>query len=643
MVERCLSLRVRRFLMLVLVVMLAFGPIMRAYADDFEGGGGASRSFNSSFGTVWYGPTASGLYVRYGVVANTRYDAAVYCCRGRSFDDLSAAKRVKLLRDGDFSQFAELFNASKPELTDDWSGDSAIVMAWNSARQLYGETYCWNARYTNDQKIRAQEAIEDVLNDDDTSSGDTTSPEIPDGDVGEGSGDDANLVFIPIHQWAPSDYYQPLSYVAVDKDIYNRLVSLAENTYAGDNYVFAGVQGGPEHTYFYAYVGLKYGNGDLVKRAGPDSQYELYGEGDVNISYARNYAWVDGQYNGGNYTKVNATRISQFTNLALKDKYEPGWPWWWISGFNESTPVEPPDEWPDPPTTVTPTPPDVPTPPDPIDPTPPDPIDPTPPNPWIPIPGDTVDITGEDFQDLIDALDQHCQHLQASIQSNVSQLWSLQSEFLSAQFDDLFGSLDSNFTWLGNDVIIASFTDLKSYLKDLFDWLADRMDFNIELEGGQYDDTSVIYWLKQIWSKLPTGINTKPSDPVTNPDGWWDWLTQLLNNLAADLMMLGHDSLAGVLETLNQLRNKFPFSLPWDVAAMLGLLVGPAVCPEFDVPCYAVSMEGLQQVGTYHITLEAYETVWQGVKWIETLAFAVYLIMNTSNLMDMVQRTVRPR
>lgn len=83
--------------------------------------------------------------------------------------------------------------------------------------------------------------------------------------------------------------------------------------------------------------------------------------------------------------------------------------------------------------------------------------------------------------------------------------------------------------------------------------------------------------------------------------------------------------------------------MPWDVAALLALLVGNPVCPEFDIPCYTVSLEGLQEVGTYHITLEPYGTAWEGVKWIETLAFAVYLITHTGGLMDMVIKTVRPR
>lgn len=627
---------------MVLVVMLAFGSITRAYADDYEGGGGASQSFNSSFGTVWYGPTASGLYVRYGVVANTRYDAAVYCCRGRSFDlnDLSATKKSKLLNNGDFNQFAQLFNASKPELTDDWSGDAAIVQSWNSARQLYGETYCWNARYTNDQKIRAQEAIEDVLNDDDTPSGGgsgsggvTGTPEI---------GEDVAL--IPVTEWYENELN--VEYVMITQSAYSDLQSFISSH---DNYILL------------AYVGANGGKlGKLGGRVCAISEdgfkfYQEAGDGSSGRTWCircfdlrRVYYIETGgtvvEHDGKRCFDMRGAAVSQTSANALDGCY----PIMYrnydedAGGGGDDEPTEPPIEWPTPPT-ETPTPPEVPTPGDPTQPTPPDPVTPTPGNPWIPIPDEDISITGEDFQDLIDALNEHCIHLQDSIQSNVSQLWDLQSDFLGTQFEDLFGLISDNFTWLGSDVIAESYNDLKSYLHELFEWLSEQLNFDVTVEGGQYDDTSVLYWLKQIWAKLPTGINTRPTDPVTNPDGWWDWLTQLLNNLAADLMALGHDELAGVLETLNELRNKFPFSLPWDVAALLGLLVGVPVCPEFDMPCYTVTLEGLQEVGTYHITLEPYETVWEGVKWIETLAFAVYLIMNTGGLMDMVTKTVRPR
>lgn len=613
MVERCLSFRVRRILLLVMVVMLALGPMTRAYADDFGGGGGASQSFNSRFGTVWYGPTASGLYVRYGVVANTRYDAALYCCRGRSVDpnDLSAKKKSKLLGNGDFNQFAALFNVGKPELTDDWSGDASIVMAWNSARQLYGETYCWNARYTNDQKIRAQEALEDVLNDDDTPSG---------GGSGSGGGGvtgtpetDENAAMIPVYEWFEND--RDIQYVIININAYNDLQQyIAEHS----NYELLAYVGGSNNNVnsLGARVGaFAKGSYTFYKEPETASSNRRYS---VRCTGARRVYYKD---SGGQIVEYNGKRCydlrSASVSNANRDAVDGCYPIMYRNirddsggggGGGGDEPTEPPVNWPDPPT-ETPQPPEVPTPGDPVG-----------PNPWLPIPDEDIDITGDDFQDLLDALNEHCIHLQNSIESNISQLWDLQSDFLSSAFEDL-----------------------KSYLHELFEWLSEQLNFDVTVEGGQYDDTSVIYWLKQIWASLPTGINTRPTDPVTNPDGWWDWLTQLLNNLAADLMMLGHDKLAGVLETLNELRNKFPFSLPWDVAALLGLLVGVPECPEFDMPCYTVSLQGLQEVGTYHITLEPYETVWEGVKWIETLAFAVYLITHTGGLMDMVTKTVRPR
>lgn len=661
------------------LLLLALFPICSAYADDFEGGDGGSHDIGGSypnFGTVWYGPKLQdvndGYKYRYGVVAYTQYDAAFYCCIGSSaldFNRLSAKKKQKLLAESDFYSFANTFKVGKPDLTtDNWSGDAEIVLAWQSARVLYGETYCYNSIYGDAEKQRCTECIQRVLNEDDSSGGGGTDISADDAFIYNGQ------AYIPIVQWSNDWTYSGFNCLQMQEAKWNSLVSYAQEkgwqVYA---FVANGGFGSTTIDHQSEYISA------WVMALDPDNV--TYDEDTYSISFDEafdtkvmyNYVVKTRmKYQMSTATIPNHGTVG-YIGLATQKDYtfskgvwqfegnfgndsETGLPRKWplapiyyasiIKGTQEDEPENPdepepdPPVWPSPPSKPVGGSPDVPTPGDPIDPTPPDPVDPTPGEPWIPIPGETVDITGEDFQDLIDALDEHCQHLQAAIQSNVSQLWSLQSGFLSAQFSDLFSSLDSYFGWLGTDVIVASFTDLKAYLKELFDWLSERMDFNIQVEGGQYDDTSVVYWLKQIWAKLGDGINTQPTDPVVESDDWWAWFLALMGNFVAMLLAFGADKLGDVTSAVQTLAGKFPFCLPWDLAAMFALLDATPVIPSFDLPCFALTSGGLQEVGQYHITLEAFDGVWEGIRWVERLGFVVMLVRYTDKLMSVMRRAV---
>ena len=172
------------------------------------------------------------------------------------------------------------------------------------------------------------------------------------------------------------------------------------------------------------------------------------------------------------------------------------------------------------------------------------------------------------------------------------------------------------------------FKSLKTYLKSLFQWLADQFDYTFD--GGDYDDSSILYWLRRIYYKLGAGrVNTRPTDPVADPVGIGDWLAQLFRNFLGGLLGIGGEALDAVLDALDDLRNKFPFSIPWDLAAILGLLVADPVAPNFDVPQYTITNEGLQQVATYHIDLAVFDDVMVGVRTMETLVFAFCLAFKT--------------
>lgn len=185
---------------------------------------------------------------------------------------------------------------------------------------------------------------------------------------------------------------------------------------------------------------------------------------------------------------------------------------------------------------------------------------------------------------------------------------------------ELIGDFDSD--------VHKEFKSLKTYLKSLFQWLANQFDFTFD--GGDYDDSSILYWLRRIYYKLGAGrVNTRPTDPVADPVGIGDWLAQLFRNFLGGLLGIGGDALDAVLDALDDLRSKFPFSIPWDLAAILGLLVADPVAPNFDVPQYTITTEGLQQVATYHIDLSIFDDVMVGVRTMETLVFAFCLAFKT--------------
>lgn len=611
----------------IIAVCLAVVPRF-AFADDFEGGGGGSHGFGGSYpnwGTVWYGPkktsnTVGTTYYQYGVVAYTKYDAALYNLDidESLYGELTNKKKSKLISgSNDFKDFADIFKVGKPDLDPSliFNTDYAVISSWKSACDLYGETYCYSAMYTLAQKQAARDYVISILQQ---------------SDGGEGGGATGG----------------------VEIKISNTLVFAGNGEkYAGDSLTVNFTENQMEWLTNNGFIDQAFSV--ITKRNGANGQIWI-----AAATEPLELVYVDGKLRYLKNNNASGVRVIQRL-LAAEQKSENVWDvtsiasgsngnlgsgktWDWSgvayisiegggdSGGGDDDP-EPPVTWPKEPTTPKPDPPVVPTPPEPDPPDPPDPTPPDPPTPWLPIPGPDDDpITGDEFQDLIDALAEHCKHIRDNITENVGQLWTNQSELLVTEFSSTRDTLTDNLQWLGTDVIANGFSDLSGYLNDLFQWLADQMQFNINVEGGQYDDTSVVYWLKRIWSKLGTGdINVRPTDPVTDNDGWWEYLLQLMDNFVSFLLGFGLDKLGDVGSSLQTLTGKFPFSLPWDLAALFGLLVAPPQTPSIDFPQYTVDVGGIQQVGTYHLSLESYNDAWEQVRWLERVGFCVLLIKSS--------------
>lgn len=309
-----------------------------------------------------------------------------------------------------------------------------------------------------------------------------------------------------------------------------------------------------------------------------------------------------------------------------------------------------------------------------------------------------------DIQGILDAMDEHCIHLQNCITSNFGGYWSSISTLISNEFSNLktymqtltesvngmiewlaevidgdfsyqntymnslataitnklgwlgnmlhadlgyqntylqqvASSINDNIQWLGG-LVADYFESMAEYLHDLFEWLAEQFDFSVS--GGSYNDDTVVSWLKKIWSKLGSGTSSRPADPVSDPVGTGGWLDTLFNNLVTALTDLFPGLLDELLGGLGELTSKFPFSIPWDVAALLGLLVAPAECPSVEIPAYTYDGTSIVQAGSYDIDLEEYDEVWGGVRMMMKVAFVMYVLVHTKDFMAVIEKVVSP-
>lgn len=301
-------------------------------------------------------------------------------------------------------------------------------------------------------------------------------------------------------------------------------------------------------------------------------------------------------------------------------------------GGTGGDPVLPPNNWPDNDPVEDPGPPDLPEPGDPVEPIEPDPpdqpVDPYPDPPTVVAPVIPQD---PDLTDLLDALANHCRHLRDALHAEFEAFdedFRDQVKWLSDCFSDVIESLDGS--------IGLYFDHLERYLYNLFHWLADQFDFTFNSDG--YDDSSVILWLRKIYSKLGTGGggNTRPVDPVSDPFGIGEWLENLFNNFLIDLIAIGAGELADVIADFRDLVTKFPFSIPWDLAAMLALLVADPVTPVIDFPWYAMTSSGLVST-TVRIDCAAWNGTMESVRFMEKLAFCMLLASRSKDLLDFIR------
>lgn len=602
--------------------VLRFAAIQALVAFCFVSTAYAVEGFNS----VIYGPVSytwqNVTYSQYGVIASNKYNAAAVAL-GYNPDNFSSEVKAKLSNSstgGSFYIIAQEFENPDPD------GLSVTVQGvapgfWATAYGLYGQGNVWYAELTKTAITSATEDLQTILNGGSLGGGGGSQP----------SGDN---YFIKADK---TSFYQA---GVIDFDCICITTTQLETLEANANYsnwnCYYAIAPSPNRFGWYGQFGIisSYpslnSDGNLV--SAQHNGYVIY-----TPDPSSNIRQIDGR------TCLDLRQYNFVQSSGTTATYDFTVYYFYASrnGFEEYTdPVTPPTNWPDNPTVGTPEPPEVP---GPVNDTPTQqPIGPTfVISPTFPTYTEVTTMNySVDLQGILDAMNDHCIHLQDALHWNFDHFWTVLSTKWTNDLSTFKTFLDGQFGWIG-DTIVQQMEQTRDYLKELFEWLADQFAFE---SGGSYNDSTVISWLKKIYSKLGTGSNSRPTDPVADPVETGSWLDTLINNLLTALNDLFPGLLNQVGEffggALGNLTSKFPFSIPWDVAAILGLLAANPVAPSVTIPAYTVDAHGLTQAGSYEIDLGDYDAAFGAVRLMMRIAFALYVCVHTKDFLDVIERVM---
>lgn len=318
---------------------------------------------------------------------------------------------------------------------------------------------------------------------------------------------------------------------------------------------------------------------------------------------------------------------------------------------------EPPNNWPDDDTntTVAPSPPELPTPKDPTIPTEPDPDPPTyytPPTPDPPStdppyePIEPTNTTPTDYTPWLRAillalggissdLATHCQHLQAQMKAQATRITQGINNQLVNLGTSINGAIGDWAKWLG-ECLGERFDTLTDNLYDLFHWLAEQFDFTFS--GDPYDDSGIIGWLRRIYNRLGSGGDPKYYAPTIldpgsegeeEPFDFWVWLLDRIATIFGRVLGGATDAVTTLLDGI---KGKFPFSIPWDILAILGLLSGNRAIPVFTFTIPAI--QGWWGEIPIRVDLTPYDSAASACRTMVLIFWALVLAMKTTWMLN---------
>lgn len=293
------------------------------------------------------------------------------------------------------------------------------------------------------------------------------------------------------------------------------------------------------------------------------------------------------------------------------------------------TPVIPPSNWPDEPSA--PSPPELPEP----------GTNPTvTPAPWSPVLSPTFDFdlnitTDPTSSDLIDWLQKIYYELKAFHRD--AHDWA--NDF-GGGFTKVVQAVNSASSQLYSQLLVidSSIHDeglrIRNYMYQMFHWLKDQLNF----QNDSFNDNNIVYWLKRIWSKLGSGdINLRPTDPTTEPDDWWDWLVKAIQNFLIGLAATSTELISEIADLASQVMHEFPFSIPWDIAAVLAALSTAPITPVFTITVPAV--DGWWASFDFVIDMSPFDGAAETIRLMEKLLFTGLLIWKSKDLLDFMDVT----
>lgn len=173
--------------------------------------------------------------------------------------------------------------------------------------------------------------------------------------------------------------------------------------------------------------------------------------------------------------------------------------------------------------------------------------------------------------------------------------------------------------------------ELQSQLATAFSTLWNAMDNQVQaiktwLQVIEQDLKQVIYELQhlEISGGGGGGGGSGSDDGESILDALIALLLDVLNLLLGDISGTASD----VLEQLTELTDRFPFSVPWDVIAIMQLIRAEPVTPSIT---WALPMPG-GSTETMNVDLHDWDGVMSYVRVGETLLFALGLVMQTARM-----------
>lgn len=176
------------------------------------------------------------------------------------------------------------------------------------------------------------------------------------------------------------------------------------------------------------------------------------------------------------------------------------------------------------------------------------------------------------------------------------------------------------------DVINENLTEFAENMDDWWSWLNDMTeDLRKQLDGLT---EGIETWLQMIYNRIPSATGTQP-DPLEDDEGFWGWLLALLNQL------LGHvpESLAEMLGILNELTGLFPFSVPWDIYAILAMFAHSPVTPVMSLPLPVPEIVNENCYVNLNVDFSGYDSAAQAARQVQLIAFALWLALRTPDLL----------